>query len=360
MRSLFLLGALLFTGPALASPLDDIQGKWTTGLMTDSEGYIQYRQIYDFRGTDCSIKIDLLVNHPIGQAGERMVWGCRFTVIGPSASVPGAWEVDVEILKHTLTPLHPASVEDYNLKKMCGFDDWRLGGPKDVSNLDCDGAFTETGTIHDLVKIIPNESVQFGLGGDDDPLGSPRPTELDPDNIVPRNGPGGPIDPHPTEDMVKGYYQVTGFKANNAGCDEGGLGASSAPFSHYQMIANRDIIPMMGGWSFESCNSEAECRAKADELTFMADFAIGDQVDESHYKGLGRSLNWAGQCYGKAVQTVTEREGDGSLHMVSRFLSGVVQGITNSDDCNLENPLVDAQLPLFQCDKLLDLRGRRL
>lgn len=361
MRSFLLCSALLLSGTALGAPLDDLQGKWTTGLMTDEEGYVQYRQIYEFNGNDCVVRIDLFVNHPFGQAGERMKWDCGVRILGPSSAAPGAFEIDIDIRKHTLTPLHPSSVEDYNERHLCGFTDWVLGVPRDITNLECEDHLSKAGTMKDLIKIVPNETIQWGLSEEDDPMSPNRPTELDPNNVVPRNGQGGPIDPNPEPDLLKGFYQVTGYRQNASGCEEGGLRTQAAPFSHYQLVANNDIIPMMVGWSFETCPSEAACRAQPDEIKLMSDFNLQEKDrGAGKYKGMGRSSTWTGECRVEAVQTATERAADGSLRMVSKFLSGVVDGIDTAEACDLDNPLVDAQLPLFQCTKLLELKGRRL
>ncbi len=360
MRFYSLCAALLLSTTAFGGPLEDLQGKWTTGLMTDEEGYVQFRQIYEFDGSDCTVRIDLFVNHPFGQAGERMKWECGFRILGPSAAVEGAYEIDIDIRRHVLTPLHPTSVEDYNDRRLCGLTGWELGVPRDVTNLNCRDHVTMAGTMKDLIKIVPNETIQFGIADEDDPMSQVRPTELDPDNIVPRNGQGGPIDPHPEPDLIKGFYQVTDFKQNASGCDETGLRTQAMPFSHFQLIANRDIIPMMVGWSFETCASEAACRSEPDRLRIGDDFFITDEAGRGKYRGDGRASLWTGKCEVNAVQTVTGRAADGSLHLVSKFLSGVVDGIDTAADCDLDNPLIDAQIPLLQCNRMLEMKGRRL
>lgn len=360
MRLLYLAGSVLFAGSAIAGPLDDMQGKWNTGLMTDESGFFQLRQIFEVTGAHCSMKIDGLANHPMGQGGQRMVWEGELAVVGPSSAVPGAWEVDINITHFWRTLLHPSTVQDHNDERICGFNDWVLGTPKEISNRNCDGTTLRPGIAYELIKISPEASLQFGHPKDDDPVGSARPTSLASDNIIPRNGTGGPIDPHPHADLIKGFYRVTSYKATTRGCDEGSLHAIPAPFSHFQLIDNSDVIPSLGGWSFETCTSQAACQSQADQIVFGADFGVHKDIDESHYTGQSNSWSWADRCYAQSILTTSERGADGSMHMTSRFVSGVIDGIQSKDDCTSDNPLFDAQIPRLHCDKMLDLTSERL
>lgn len=137
VRCIIVAAALVAAGAKAACPLE---GTWDTGFTTEN-GQTHLRLVHTF---DCSGHTVLKAYFTAGQLLQGMaeVWERTGTyrIAGPSAAVPGAFDVDVTIEDHKVAYLDPKNIEFVRQGKRCG-DPATTRVLMDVPLLgkDCDG-----------------------------------------------------------------------------------------------------------------------------------------------------------------------------------------------------------------------------
>lgn len=351
MRRLSLTMALATASTtALADVRSDMLGRWTTGFMTIEDGFVNYRQTYEFGEQSIQHSLDVLVNHPLGQLGDRTQLRGHYELGAPSTTVPGATEIDIHFTQVILTPLHQTSVDDYNEDRACGISDWRLGQPRDVTGLPCEDIDSAPLDLYTIVKVVADDRLEWGLlPEDDDTIGtSPdrRPTSLDPE-IIPRNGTGGPGTPD-AADVLPGVYDVTSFARNPSGCAESGLVAATPRFGSFELYANRSIIPLMVGWSFQECADAAACRAMPNQIILDTDFPIHELLRAGYYQGRVTETSWTGRCEVRVTDGSTTRAEDGSLEIRTERRAGTI-AVASQEECDSHHPAVETGISALAC-----------
>ena len=349
------LGILLASGVAHADAAHDILGHWTTGFMTEPQGVFQFRQSYTFDEQTVNVDFDVLINHPLGQGAFRQTYQGTYKVGGPAQHTAGAVDFDLDFAKRLVTPLHPSTVKDYNHDHECGLDGWQIGVPRDTTGLTCASMTDEDGIMdpmYSIVKVLPNESLEFGLIPDDGSQGSDaahRPTALDDSQLIPRNGHGGTTAPDPVDALIPGFYAVTGHKVNTHGCDVETT-PDNRPFTNFEIYANATLIPFMIGWSLETCNGIQQCKDHPNEVLLAADFPIHEAVADGLYRGEVKSTNWTGTCHALVTVANTTRDAHtGAIVIQAKTFEGTVQGVEDADHCGSRDQRIDQQLEHFSC-----------
>jgi hypothetical protein len=226
---------------------------------------------------------------------------------------------------------------------------WQVGVPRDVTGLRCEASedgVEALGTQYQIIQVLPNDKFTLGFLPEDDSLGHDpqhRPTQLDDETSIPRNGHGGTIDPEPADSLLPGFYQVTSYKTAN-GDDLAHAPTSASPYSHFEIFANETIVPLADGWSFQTCDGVADCRAKPNEIIWGADFSIDEVVATGRYQGRFTSGSWDGRTCHVAVRlsTVVRDEATGALTLEARVHEGNLPGVTTDDECSASSPQIDA------------------
>ena len=131
-----LLASLVMSGSAMAT----VQGLYQAPCEKSADG-ISSQNSVNFGKVNARQVLVVYLDQSCKTAGYA------FDVKGPyTLSEDGA--LDLTSTSFQLLPLNQTLVDAYNEKELCGFKDWALNQPKELSSLNCDGSqFPASGDV---------------------------------------------------------------------------------------------------------------------------------------------------------------------------------------------------------------------
>jgi hypothetical protein len=140
----------LGTGRASAAP--SLEGRWE--MPNTATRFHFVRIVHEFKGERATMTAFFQTSIPYQARALKLVRTGTVRVVGPSAAVAGAFEVDVKVEKITVTPLDPDTVwlGNGDEDRLCGISGWQRGVPQDVSGKVCYG--NEMASPGDVEKIL--------------------------------------------------------------------------------------------------------------------------------------------------------------------------------------------------------------
>jgi hypothetical protein len=134
---LALLSAVTVPATSRALAATPFEGRWQ--LPTTATRFHFAHVVHDFVGDRTTMTLFLGAALPYQANALKIVRTGRLEVIGPSAAVAGATEVDVTVESITITPLDPDSVflANEDGSELCDVGGWERGVAKEVSGKTC-------------------------------------------------------------------------------------------------------------------------------------------------------------------------------------------------------------------------------
>jgi hypothetical protein len=175
------------TAPSPATALETLSGTYADGPNGYSYGKAFGKRVFTFDRGKWTLEFTLALDPELATKVFSFRTHGTYTVEGPSAKVPGAYDATFREDKKYLTLLTP----DAGLAKGFGFDACALqvGVEKDVSVEGCLGwkPVAVCGADYDLLALTPEGGVRFGVRPANNDMCTPdrRPTELTPP-VMPR------------------------------------------------------------------------------------------------------------------------------------------------------------------------------
>ena len=162
----------------------NLAGEWEgTCLQQDWLGYSFQRQVLRFSSIgdfdrSTALFTDELCQDAVGTLAEQGT----YAVLGASKVVAGATDINLTISAANVRPQSVKSVEDFNERQYCGFNDWQQNQVRDVLGRECDGVSHANGEVVFDIYRIDNSTLLTGKGSIFENLGEAtgRPTALDP------------------------------------------------------------------------------------------------------------------------------------------------------------------------------------
>jgi hypothetical protein len=348
--------ALLLSTQVFAS-MEELIGQWKSPNIPIGQGIGNIKISFDFKADrTCNFRIEYVLNHPAGNRGERNDYNCEF-------SLPAANKIDYKFKRSFVTMTDVESVKEANKKKTCGFNDWKLGIPKDVTGANCDqGSFGDNGELKDIYELANDgQWIYFGM----DIL--PKP--VDDDSEVPTDEEGRPtqvfkaagfgkngVSPPPLElpeihpDTLSGLYSVVDYRLNSKSCDQAPAPTADAP-KFIRFYAGDIVIPGLEGWMAKECKSEQQCSIPAG-WDFNAKWFISRLVEPDH-RWLGdqiRSSLVGDVCHYEKQMINLTRISSRSLEINAKRYSATLPVDQNgSEKCSTRRPELDQLFKSAPC-----------
>ena len=157
---------------------------WKTPFVGDPQG-IQQQTTRKFDGAGTLTEsTKLMINHPLFHGAQKYDMVLKYLVTGSSEAVAGGMNIDYEFVKVLETALDDQTATQNNSHHECGYTDWEVGVPKDVTGIACDENHPEehmpaAGIKDYSIYKIENDKIYFGDDDIDNHRGETPETRVD-------------------------------------------------------------------------------------------------------------------------------------------------------------------------------------
>lgn len=140
----------------------DLSGRWDSS--TFPAGLQFARVTHTFEADRAVMTLDVQPSLPFQTHSLRLVRYGRYRIVGPSAQLPGAFDVDIQVERITVRMRDPDSVwlANRDNSDFCALRDWQVGVERDVSGRFCEGRqMAEAGDVEKIVARIDGASLKL-------------------------------------------------------------------------------------------------------------------------------------------------------------------------------------------------------